>query len=160
MSKTANNTIVKILIEEKNILEKELETKIDKVRFLESIIEKYTESKKETVTLTSPIIVEPKVKRTYTKRITKDNTNNILSPRIPTSYDDRLSWPQKILFVVAKDKKATNNSISLYVTTNQTGVKKEYDYIYNKIKFFTLRMLKEGILKDVKSGRQHEFYLS
>lgn len=142
------NNIVEILRKEKEEIQNNTNQEI---KILDRLIKKYD----------TPIIVEnnrdiePRVKRRYSKRTVVSN----LSVNIPSRFDENLSIPQKILFVVNKDGSATNNTISVYLFKNQINNKTTYEQFYNQVKYTSLKMARKGILSCTKRGNESYYSL-
>lgn len=86
-------------------------------------------------------VVKKKPSEAKTKNITIED-NKV---KIPTQYDNKLSWPSKILYCISRGMN-TANDITTFIYSNQTGVKKEVSNVRYLVQFYIYEMSKQGIL--------------
>lgn len=157
MNSNNNQIIVEALIKEQQEVLTSAKTKAE---YLEELISKYKVSiitKSEAIpSIQSDIeelevkkvsIPEFRVKRTYTKRVTDINYED-LKNKVVNMYDDKLSYPQKILYCLDMGIN-TNTTITNYILANQK-ISIGFDKTNDKVKFYTLQMMRKGII--IKTG--------
>jgi len=150
-----NQIIVEALIKEKQEVMESAKTKAD---YLEELISKYKVpiiTKSEAIPSIQSNIEElevkkvaiPVTKRKYAKRegsISYEDLRN----KVVNMYDDKLSYPQKILYCLDMGIN-TNTTITNYVLANQK-ISIGFDKTNDKVKFYTLQMMRKGII--IKTG--------
>lgn len=148
-----NQIIVEALIKEQQEVLTSAKTKAE---YLEELISKYKvpiitkseaipsiQSDIEELEVKKVSIPEFRVKRTYKKR--EGNTSyEDLKNKVVNIYDDKLSYPQKILYCLDMGIN-TNTTITNYILANQK-ISIGFDKTNDKVKFYTLQMMRKGII--------------
>lgn len=157
MNSNNNQIIVEALIKEQQEVLTLAKTKAE---YLEELISKYKvpiitkseaipsiQSDIEELEVKKVSLPEFRVKRTYKKRVPNTSYEDLRN-KVVNMYDDKLSYPQKILYCLDMGIN-TNTTITNYILANQK-ISIGFDKTNDKVKFYTLQMMRKCII--IKTG--------
>ncbi len=157
MNSNNNQIIVEALTKE---LEEVVVSAKTKTKYLQELISKYEvpiitkaeaipsiQNNIEELEVKKVSLPTIRVKRTYTKRVGNTKYEDLRN-KVINMYDDKLSYPQKILYCLDMGIN-TNTTITNYILANQK-ISIGFDKTNDKVKAYTLQMMRKGII--IKTG--------